>query len=566
MDPRVSFVTLAARDLAATRAFYVDGLGWTPELDVPGEVVMIKVGEHLVLSLWDEAQFEAEVGPIVRGEGVPAFALAHNVATREEVDAVLAEATALGVEVDGPEEREWGGYTGYFTAPDGVRWEIAWNPGPIGQTVLPLTRSPGFETLAERLLPAAPPHGGFETLAERLHQRLRPQERCGTLAERAAPPSAAGVASLAIHDSAVGRPVRDRRQRLPRGGDRVRGRAARARARRTGRGRRVRRGRAAPRAGADSCWCRGPTGSATGLHFDGHDLQVGLTEPARHNAIHGLARWTAWTAEEHTATSVSLGYRLMAQTGYPWTLDLHVVYDLSADGLTVTQTATNLSARPAPYASGAHPYLTAGAGPVDRWELTLPASLRLVADDRKIPVGEEAVDGTAYDFRMARPVRDLVLDDGFGDLARSDERHGDRRGARPGDRPGCRAVGRPPPPVADGLHRRRPARPGGAPVAGGGADDGAARRVPHRPRPAHPGPGRGARRRGRQSPGGSGRCTDSSPARRSSRNRSSRTAIRARSPSADWMPSAWMLVPSARSRVANGAPRGSWTATTSAHS
>jgi catechol 2,3-dioxygenase-like lactoylglutathione lyase family enzyme len=53
MDPRISFVTLAATDLTATRAFYVDGLGWTPELDVPGEVVMIRVGEHLVLSLWD---------------------------------------------------------------------------------------------------------------------------------------------------------------------------------------------------------------------------------------------------------------------------------------------------------------------------------------------------------------------------------------------------------------------------------------------------------------------------------------------------------------------------------
>ena len=138
MDPRISFVTLAARDLAATRAFYVDGLGWTPELDVPGEVVMIKVGEHLVLSLWDEAQFEAEVGPIARGgEGGPPIALAHNVPTREQVDGILAEATALGAAVDGPEEREWGGYTGYLTAPDGVRWEIAWNPGPIGQVVLP---------------------------------------------------------------------------------------------------------------------------------------------------------------------------------------------------------------------------------------------------------------------------------------------------------------------------------------------------------------------------------------------------------------------------------------------
>ena len=108
----------------------------------------------------------------------------------------------------------------------------------------------------------------------------------------------------------------------------------------------------------------------------------------------------------------------MAQSGYPWTVDLHVLYDLSADGLTVTQTATNLSDRPAPYASGAHPYLTAGPGPVDGWELTVPASLRLLGDDRQLPVGEEAVAGTPYDFRVARPLRDLRLDDGFGDLAR----------------------------------------------------------------------------------------------------------------------------------------------------
>lgn len=137
MEPRISFITLAAHDLAATRAFYVDGLGWTPELDVPGEVVMIKVGEHLVLSLWDAAQFEAEVGPIAQGDGTPPFTLAHNVATRDEVDAVLAEARAAGAQAQEGQEREWGGYTGYLTAPDGVRWEIAYNPGPIGQAVLP---------------------------------------------------------------------------------------------------------------------------------------------------------------------------------------------------------------------------------------------------------------------------------------------------------------------------------------------------------------------------------------------------------------------------------------------
>ena len=76
---------------------------------------------------------------------------------------------------------------------------------------------------------------------------------------------------------------------------------------------------------------------------------VTLTEPKRHNASHGLARWAAWSMEEHTENSVSLVYRLMAQTGYPWTVDLHVLYDLSADGLTVTQTATNLADTPAPH-------------------------------------------------------------------------------------------------------------------------------------------------------------------------------------------------------------------------
>jgi catechol 2,3-dioxygenase-like lactoylglutathione lyase family enzyme len=128
MEPRISFVTLAVRDLDASRTFYVDGLGWTPELDVPGEVVMIRIGEHLILSLWDETHFEAEVGAIGRGDGVPPFTLAHNVATREEVDSVLAEAGTAGADVGAAVERDWGGYTGYFADPDGFLWEVAWNP------------------------------------------------------------------------------------------------------------------------------------------------------------------------------------------------------------------------------------------------------------------------------------------------------------------------------------------------------------------------------------------------------------------------------------------------------
>ena len=152
--------------------------------------------------------------------------------------------------------------------------------------------------------------------------------------------------------------------------------------------------------------------------FDGRTHQLPLSEPSRHNASHGLVRWASWSVEEHTGNSLSLVHRLMAQSGYPWTLDLHVLYDLSADGLTVTLTATNLASGAAPYATGAHPYLVAGTELVDELELTLPAATRLVVDDRLIPVGRERVSGTDLDFRMARPIRGTVFDHAFTDLTR----------------------------------------------------------------------------------------------------------------------------------------------------
>lgn len=138
MDQRLSFVTLAVRDLDATRAFYVDGLGWEAALDVPGEVLMLKVADKVVLSLWSEEGFEAEVGPIARGTGVVPLTLSHNVSSRDDVDAALEVARQAGSgQVRAAVERDWGGYSGYFADPDGFRWEVAYNPGEIGQVVLP---------------------------------------------------------------------------------------------------------------------------------------------------------------------------------------------------------------------------------------------------------------------------------------------------------------------------------------------------------------------------------------------------------------------------------------------
>jgi predicted lactoylglutathione lyase len=138
MDQRVSFITLAVSDLGASRRFYVEGLGWEPEVDEPDEVLMFRVADKVVLSLWDERGFTAEIGhPPARG-GVPPITLAHNLATARGVDTVLEQARVAGAsEVGEAAEREWGGYTGYFADPDGFRWEVAYNPGEIGQSVLP---------------------------------------------------------------------------------------------------------------------------------------------------------------------------------------------------------------------------------------------------------------------------------------------------------------------------------------------------------------------------------------------------------------------------------------------
>lgn len=137
MDQRISLISLAVADTAVARRFYVDGLGWTPADEVAGEVIFIQVGQGLLLSLWDAAEFEKEVGSINRGTGVAPITLAHNVRTPVEVDDVLDQAVAAGATlIAAGQERVWGGYTGYFADPDGYRWEVAFNPGSIGKLVL----------------------------------------------------------------------------------------------------------------------------------------------------------------------------------------------------------------------------------------------------------------------------------------------------------------------------------------------------------------------------------------------------------------------------------------------
>jgi catechol 2,3-dioxygenase-like lactoylglutathione lyase family enzyme len=136
MDQRLNFVTFVVADLEASRRFYVDGLGWEPVVDVPGDVLMFRVGDKLLLSLWVQEHAEEEIGPVTRGGTLP-FTVAHNCGSAADVDAVLAEARSAGARVSGPERRAWGGYTGYFTDPDGFHWEVAHAPEGVGGLTFP---------------------------------------------------------------------------------------------------------------------------------------------------------------------------------------------------------------------------------------------------------------------------------------------------------------------------------------------------------------------------------------------------------------------------------------------
>ena len=153
--------------------------------------------------------------------------------------------------------------------------------------------------------------------------------------------------------------------------------------------------------------------------FDGTDYQVDLTEPEKHNAIHGFLRWRSWRLQDRGPDYVVMGIRLHPMSGYPFTLDVAVRYQLDDAGLTVTTTATNSGRATLPYAHGQHPYLSPGDGTINECTLHLEADTRIDTDtERQLPTGVEPVAGTPYDFREPRTIGDLQVDYAFTDLAR----------------------------------------------------------------------------------------------------------------------------------------------------
>ena len=134
MKPRISVLTLGVDDLEASLRFYRDGLGLATggivgqEFEY-GAVAFFELQGGLQLALWPRASLSRDSGLPVQPASATEMSIGHNVNSREEVDAVMAQAAGAGAKiVKAAGETFWGGYAGYFQDPDGHLWEVVWNP------------------------------------------------------------------------------------------------------------------------------------------------------------------------------------------------------------------------------------------------------------------------------------------------------------------------------------------------------------------------------------------------------------------------------------------------------
>jgi predicted lactoylglutathione lyase len=139
MKQSVALITLGVADYKRAKTFY-DALGWTPTLDI--EETAFFQANGVVLVLWAREKLAEDMGIPDDGAHWSGIVLAHNVASREEVDDVIDRARANGAEITRrPSETFYGGYAGGFRDLDGHAWEVAQNPScgltDDGSVILP---------------------------------------------------------------------------------------------------------------------------------------------------------------------------------------------------------------------------------------------------------------------------------------------------------------------------------------------------------------------------------------------------------------------------------------------
>ena len=139
MQPRVNVITLGVENLERSLAFYRDGLGLQSagiigtefagaERTPGGAAAMFELDNGVTLALYGREDLAKDANTTLDPATGP-FSLGHLVSSKDDVDAVLAQAEAAGATLtEKPHERPWGIYSGYFRDPDGHLWEVIWNP------------------------------------------------------------------------------------------------------------------------------------------------------------------------------------------------------------------------------------------------------------------------------------------------------------------------------------------------------------------------------------------------------------------------------------------------------
>jgi uncharacterized protein len=134
MKPRITIITLGVDDLERAVAFYRDGLGLATDGIIGqefeyGAVAFFNLSGGLKLALWPRTSIAHDAGIPVQPPSATDATIAHNVNSKQEVDALMDEVRRAGGNIVKPAaDTFYGGYAGYFQDPDGHLWEAAWNP------------------------------------------------------------------------------------------------------------------------------------------------------------------------------------------------------------------------------------------------------------------------------------------------------------------------------------------------------------------------------------------------------------------------------------------------------
>jgi catechol 2,3-dioxygenase-like lactoylglutathione lyase family enzyme len=128
--PRMTVITLGVADLARATAFYREIFSTPPVTEHEGVTFIPLPGVWLSLYPLDKlAEDIGETLVLPAPSSFRGFTLAYNARSQSEIVSIFARAAEAGAHIaKAPQETFWGGYSGYFTDPDGHYWEVAWGP------------------------------------------------------------------------------------------------------------------------------------------------------------------------------------------------------------------------------------------------------------------------------------------------------------------------------------------------------------------------------------------------------------------------------------------------------